>query len=602
MSFEFLSPKFLEYKNSDSAKLYETVWLSETDLGYGLGLLIEVSNEIDLENMIDFCVENLRKNLFVSGKNNSLDLFQTAINILNDDLNDLFESTSLNLEDLHLAVVFFDNKKMYLSKFNKAAVYVWRQKSIIPVSEMIDDSKRTPDQNAFSEIVSGSFNYGDQIILSSRRLTSFHDLSRWYDVFLQELLLDQNFVKEFLKGEDLAIHQVKLGKSVYVKAPLVDKVPYLEKIKKINYKDPKLIWLIFITLLLLSSFFAYRSIDFVQGEKTVGYYQDILDEVDVILNNAKVEPDKNRVLYILSAAETKLNTVIDAKILLKQSKDLKSEILDIKSKIDNVIKTELSLVMNLGEVDSSSEILGILKYGDEFLVFTETKVFKGLPGLYPELVYDFKEKTDTYIFNEGNNSVILRRGKEFYSFNLKSLSKPILLVSPDFEFDLNTALIYGSRFYAFDPSSNNILKANLFTNGISSFSPYLAQVPEDIQKISSFSIDGAIYIAYENGAMAKLYKGEFDDSFRIKSEPLEPITSVKKIYTSLDHSFLYVLEPKKSRVVQFYKDPQGNLNYDRQYIFDISGEVSDMFVDYNKKTLYISSKDQVFQTPMKFID
>lgn len=602
MSFEFLSPKFLEYKNSDSTKLYETVWLTETDLGYGLGLLIEVSNEIDLENMIDFCVENLRKNLFVSGKHKSLDLFQTAINNLNDDLNDLFESTSLNLENLHLAVVFFDNKKMYLSKFNKAAVYVWRQKSIIPVSEMIDDSKRKPDENAFSEIVSGSYNFGDQIILSSRRLTSFHDLSRWYDVFLQELLLDQNFVKEFLKGEDLALHQVKMGKSVYVKAPLVDKVPYLEKIKKINYKDPKLVWLGFLTLLLLSSFFAYRSIDFVQGEKTVGYYQDILDEVVVILNNAKVEPDKNRVLYILSAAETKLNTVIDAKILLKQSKDLKSEILDIKSKIDNVIKTELSLVMNLGEVDSSSEILGILKFGDEFLVFTETKVFKGLPGLYPELVYDFKEKTDAYIFNEGNNSVILRRGKQFYSFNLKSPSKPILLVSPDFEFDLNTALIYGSRFYAFDPTTNNILKANLFTNGISSFSPYLAQVPEDIQKISSFSIDGAIYIAYENGAMAKLYKGEFDDSFRVKSEPLEPITSVEKIYTSLDHSFLYVLEPEKNRVVQFYKDPQGNLNYDRQYIFDISGEVSDMFVDYNKKTLYVSTKDQVFQTPMKFID
>jgi len=602
MSFEFLSPKFLEYKNSHSTKLYETVWLTETDLGYGLGLLIEVSNEIDLENMIDFCVENLRKNLFVSGKHKSLDLFQTAINNLNDDLNDLFESTSLNLENLHLAVVFFDNRKMYLSKFNKAAVYVWRQKSIIPVSEMIDDSKRKPDENAFSEIVSGSYNFGDQIILSSRRLTSFHDLSRWYDVFLQELLLDQNFVKEFLKGEDLALHQVKMGKSVYVNTPLVDKVPYLEKIKKINYKDPKLVWLGFLILLLLSSFFAYRSIDFVQGEKTVGYYQDVLDEVDVILNNAKVEPDKNRVLYILSAAETKLNTVIDAKILLKQSKELKSEILDIKSKIDNVIKTELSLVMNLGEVDSSSEILGILKFGDEFLVFTETKVFKGLPGLYPELVYDFKEKTDAYIFNEGNNSVILRRDKQFYSFNLKSPSKPILLVSPDFEFDLNTALIYGSRFYAFDPTTNNILKANLFTNGISSFSPYLAQVPEDIQKISSFSIDGAIYIAYENGAMAKLYKGEFDDSFRVKSEPLEPITSVEKIYTSLDHSFLYVLEPEKNRVVQFYKDPQGNLNYDRQYIFDISGKVSDMFVDYNKKTLYVSSKDQVFQTPMKFID
>lgn len=602
MSFEFLSPKFLEYKNSDSSKLYETVWLSDTELNYGLGILIEVSNEIDLENMIDFCVENLRKNLFVTGSNNSLDLFQTAINKLNEDLNDLFESTSLSLEDLHLAVVFFDNKKMYLSKFNKAAVYVWRQKSIIPVSEMIDESKRTPDKNAFSEIVSGSYNFGDQIILSSRRLTSFHDLSRWYDVFLQDLLLDENFVKEFLKGEDLALHQVKMGKGVYVNAPLVDKVPYLDKIKKINYKDPKLIWLFFITVLVLSSLFAYRSIDFVQGEKTVGYYQDILDEVSVILNNAKVEPDKNRVLYILSSAETKLNTVIDAKILLKQSKDLKTEILDIKSKIDNVMKTDLSLVMNLAEVDASSLIMGVFKFGDEFLVFTESKVFKGLPGLYPELVYDFKENTDAYIFNEGNNSVILRRDKQFYSFNLKSLSKPLLLVSPEFDFDLNNALVYGSRFYAFDPTSNNILKANLFTNGISSFSPYLAEVSEDSQKIASFTIDGAIYVAYDNGAMSKLYKGEFDDTFRVKSEPLEPITSVKKIYTSLDHSFLYVLESDKNRVVQFYKDPQGNLNYDRQYLFDVSSEITDMFVDYNKKTLYVSTKHEVYQTPMKFID
>ena len=106
MQFEFANNQFFEYKNPDSEVLYESVWLYDDDLGTGFGILIEVANEIDFETVLDVCVMNLRKAFFHDVKSDSLSTMQAALQQLNDAFLELPESLGLNLEDLHLALVY----------------------------------------------------------------------------------------------------------------------------------------------------------------------------------------------------------------------------------------------------------------------------------------------------------------------------------------------------------------------------------------------------------------------------------------------------------------------------------------------------------------
>ncbi len=600
MHFEFANNQFFEYKNPDSEVLYESVWLYNDDLGTGFGILIEVANEIDFETVLDVCVMNLRKAFFHDVKSDSLSTMQAALQQLNEAFLELPESLGLNLEDLHLALVYVDPKKIYISKYNQAAVYIWRQRQLIAVSEMIDESSKAQTAVGFSEIVSGTYKYSDQIVLTSRRLTKFHDLSRWLDLLQKDMLLDEKIVLDFIKHNDLAIMKTKIQMKSYV--PEVADKFVMPSLKSLNFKEPKFILGVLLVLIMVGGFAGYFSYNSVIQDKSLGQYQDMLDEVAGIVNNAKVEPDKKRVLFILSAAEDKLKEIVDAKVLLKQAKLQKQAIVEIKSKLDNVQKVDPTVVMNVFEVETFPKLKSVLKNGDDFLSVTDKAVYKSLPGLFPEKQFEFNKSLLNVTLNDRAASLLLYNGDKFQSFGLNSL---VLrnLVAPDFDFDVDRILVYGSRVYILSREDNQLYKANLLSNGLSSFTKYLANLDEVLlQKIADFTIDGAVYLGLDDGSIAKLYKGKLDTTFRIKTQPLDKVEAIDSIYTSLDHSFLYVLESNKNRIVQYYKDPTGNLEYDRQYLFDLPDALEHMFVDYNQKVLYVASKKQVWQVPLKFID
>ena len=297
-----------------------------------------------------------------------------------------------------------------------------------------------------------------------------------------------------------------------------------------------------------------------------------------------------------------MKEIVDAKVLLKQAKLQKQAIVEIKSKLDNVQKVDPTVVMNVFEVETFPKLKSVLKNGDDFLSVTDKAVYKSLPGLFPEKQFEFNKSLLNVTLNDRAASLLLYNGDKFQSFGLNSL---VLrnLVAPDFDFDVDRILVYGSRVYILSREDNQLYKANLLSNGLSSFTKYLANLDEVLlQKIADFTIDGAVYLGLDDGSIAKLYKGKLDTTFRIKTQPLDKVEAIDSIYTSLDHSFLYVLESNKNRIVQYYKDPTGNLEYDRQYLFDLPDALEHMFVDYNQKVLYVASKKQVWQVPLKFID
>ncbi len=603
MNFEFSNSQFFEYKSEDSDKLYESVWLYDDDLNTGFGILVEVANEMDLETVLDICIMNLRKSFFVEPKPDPLETMQSALHDLNKNLEELPLNLGLNLEDLHLAIVYLDKTKVYISKYNQAAVYIWRQRQLIAVSEMIDEDKKNLDLTGFSEIVSGTYKYADQLILTSRRLTKFHDLSRWLDLLQQDMLLDEKIILDFIRGEDLAIMKTKIQMSQYVVEGLSkSKKEWFQYFKNINFKEKRVILPVLLILILLASISGYFSYNTVLSDKNVAAYQDILDEVEVIINNAKIEPDKKRVIFILSTAEDKLNEVIQEKVLLKQAKSHKIAIADIRSKIDKVEKFAPSLLMDLTEVESFVKIRGFFKSSGDFLALSKSAIYKNLPGLFPEKLLDLTEEITEFAHNPRIQALLYYDGEFFKSLNYFNSAKVYTLHTPDLTFEPSNMQIYGSRLYVLDKEANKILRANLFNSGVSDFSFYLRGLDYELPKMVDFTVDGAIYVAFEDASIQKFYKSKLDTSFRIKSQPLEVIKKIDQLYTSLDHSFLYVLEKDKNRVIQYYKDAAGNLDYDRQYYFDIEGKVSDMYVDYNQKLMYLATESRILQVPLKYID
>jgi len=95
-----------------------------------------------------------------------------------------------------------------------------------------------------------------------------------------------------------------------------------------------------------------------------------------------------------------------------------------------------------------------------------------------------------------------------------------------------------------------------------------------------------------------LFSGNKED-FPIKKEPIDPLESPARIYTELDMSSIYILEPAKQRVLIYYKDPKtGGASYDKQLVFDDLTDLRDLFVDKDTNKLYLLDQSHVYEVTL----
>lgn len=151
-------------------------------------------------------------------------------------------------------------------------------------------------------------------------------------------------------------------------------------------------------------------------------------------------------------------------------------------------------------------------------------------------------------------------------------------------------LAYGSSIYTFDPISKSFWKYTRTKEGLWG-KPEIALDHEGIKDkaLQSIAIDGNIYALLYGGQLLKYTAGKPVDI--TLDRPLTGISAEATMYTDINSSFLYVLDPASKKVLRYTKN--GNsLEIANEYTLD--RQYKTMFVMPGDNTMYLADGAQIF--------
>ena len=158
------------------------------------------------------------------------------------------------------------------------------------------------------------------------------------------------------------------------------------------------------------------------------------------------------------------------------------------------------------------------------------------------------------------------------------------------ETQIQALATFGNRLYVYDQGANNIYGYSKTLRGYSNRAPWIVDDSVKRNNVADISVDGFIYILYEDGTMTKLYKGNAVEDFALE-EIDPPLGDNLKLEHTEEHRYLYVFDEQNKRVVIY--DGDGNLM--RQMFLGDEGQVSDIAVSPAEDEFYVLDGTKVMR-------
>ncbi len=180
---------------------------------------------------------------------------------------------------------------------------------------------------------------------------------------------------------------------------------------------------------------------------------------------------------------------------------------------------------------------------------------------------------------------ILTKDKKVVSFT--PINKIFQENGIDLPADLNAARIktYLTYLYFMDPSANQIYRYPRAEGGFGERQNWLKS-GSDIKNAVDFAINDDLYVALDSEIIA-YFQGKKDGNINFE-KPTVPF-SIDKIYSEPDMEFIYVLDNKNHRVVQYSKDGKIINQYWNE---SISG-INSIAVDEKNMSIYLIKEKRV---------
>lgn len=156
---------------------------------------------------------------------------------------------------------------------------------------------------------------------------------------------------------------------------------------------------------------------------------------------------------------------------------------------------------------------------------------------------------------------------------------------------------YGGNIYLFDRGNSTIYRYPGLTSGFASKQLWLAPgIKPDFSDMTSWAIDGSIWVGYGDGEIEKYTQGSPKGiEIRGISTPLKDITS---LFSNGDTKDVYILDKGNSRIVVIDKDG----NYICQYNSGDLGNATDLFVsEVKKQAIYLIGGNKLQYIELKHI-
>lgn len=612
------------------------------------------NNPADAEAVGETIFDSLRRVFFADTEKDPYVRFEDAVREVNKSLTVFKEEKGTDyLGDLNVVISAIVGKQLFLTQTGEAEAYLIRKRLCSPISEGLQEEGA---KEIFSNIASGTVELGDLVVFSSTRLLRYisktdlaklvsggnlvASLGELKDFLSTEVLgkigvIGVNFneavpqftpsekgqivahlekeevfdakskekqgVADTLKGavsrlsdavDDLrrrvGSSRVKKGKKV---TPAM-KNKISELVSRNNWnKDKVFFTLIVVVIILTLSIWWLKSR--VSEQQTIEAYAATLNEIREEIDSAETtgQYNKTQAGEILNHAEDQAIEILNSGYHRSKANEMLQEIQNMRDSLDGVLRPEAKVLVDLSEKRENVSALGLLGLNGTLYAYEYNALYPiTLDQLGDPLTIDDNETVIAGAVYEDEGSLL------FYTKSGKVLeykdNRITFQDTADGAFRKGVAFeAYGNNIYILDTAENQIWrykKRSVFD------APVAWNVNGEIQNAVDLAIDGSIYVALNDGTIVKMHSGNTED-FPIKKEPVKPLENPTKIYTELDMSQIYVLEPSNKRIMVYYKDDKGGAIYANQYVFENIDEMRDIYVDKDTNKLYILDKSKVYE-------
>ena len=618
------------------------------------------NNPVDAEAIGEVIFDSIRKTFFADLEKDPYEKFEEAVRVVNKALIALKkEKVSKFIGNLHVLIAAIVGDTLYITQTGEAEAYLIRRRLCSPISENLSEDGV---EDIFTNIASGTIEPGDFILFTSTRLVRYvskTDLAKMCSA--GNLISSLGELKDYLMAEVLGKVGI-IGISVHESAPalndkerdeivehlekeevyepsenvrkrsgsglkdavsrltgvvsdLKDKVSELAKTSRKQRatrassagsgswsdirswsKDRMLTVIIVVVLLLVIGVWWMKG----QAEERqkIEEYANVLNEVTEEIGSAETtgQYNKDQAGEMLNHAEESALEVLNSGYHRAKANELLQEISDARDKLDNIIHAEPRVLGDLSSKRENVSALGLLSLNNTLYAYEYNALY---PIILDEVqdpitIDDNETVVDATVFEDEDSLLFYTKSGKLIEYKDNRVT---FLDNDDGQFKKGVDVdAYSNKFYVLDPDDNQIWRYARRRDSFGSAKAW--NVNADIQNGVNMAIDGNIYVLNSDGYITKVYSGNRED-FPIKRQPIQEMEAPTKIYTELDMTQIYILEPVNRRVLVYNKDGRtGGATYTNQIVFDDVQELRDLYVDKDTNKLYVLDQTKVYEVAL----
>lgn len=360
-----------------------------------------------------------------------------------------------------------------------------------------------------------------------------------------------------------------------------------------NWSRNKVVASLVIIVLILGSgvwWLRSKALEQQQVEKLATVLTEVQDEVASATTTGQY--NKDQAGQMLDDAEKKAVDVLNSGYYRSKANELLQTIQDSRSKLDGVFHPTAKVLVDLSSKRQNVSALGLISLKNTLYAYEYNALYPIIADqLQSPLTIDENETViAASAYDDQGSLLFFTKSGKLIEYKDNRMSN---VVTSDPSFHKGVAIQgYSNKLYILDPEQNQIWKYIRRRDKFDIASAY--SIDGALKNAVSFAIDGNVYVLNKDGSMSKLFGGNKVD-FPIKKQPVKALTNPTKIFTQLDMSQVYILEPSEKRVMVYYKDDKtGGLTYNNQYVFDDIPDLRDVFVDKDTNRMYLLDSSKVY--------
>lgn len=411
-----------------------------------------------------------------------------------------------------------------------------------------------------------------------------------------------DLIKSKFKGEQFSkARSAMKGVVGGVSSRLTHIVKKPDRIKNVNRRY---ILLAVVSLVVLLGILYIVNSNYREQAAQAQYYETLLTQVNMNIQKAEQEfliGEKADANDLLSQAETALGEIAEAGYFQTDVEKIENTIALHRDNFDAIFRVSNPTVFADLTQKGTVDALGIINTVEQRnFIYEPRRLFETLLDTVQdpqeidseEIVVSGAELEDfnvlSFITQSGQVIEYEVRNGRFSSATTQDAT---------WQKGVDVKTFNGEFIYILDPQSNAIWKYRRLRSGYSTASTYNSE--GDLSNAVSLAIDGDIYVLNRDGSIVRFRSGDLVP-YEVKSQPSVPLENPSRIFTLPEANNLYVLDSANSRVVVYSKDNSGNVDYQKQLIFETfdPNEIRDFYVDQDEQKLTVLTADKVYITDL----